>query len=231
MSSTELLLQVSNIKKVYNIGGVVTNALQGINININRGDFRLILGPSGCGKTTLLNIIGGITTPTEGKILIRDNIDLKDLASYSSRQLTKYRRYTVGIIFQFYNLIPLLSAVENVELSARLAKIKEPHKEAIKVLKLVKLDDKMKNYPAELSGGEQQRVAIARVLVKKPLIILADEPTGNLDSEQSTKIYELLAKISQDYNTTVLVVTHDTTIAESYGENHIHIIDGKLVAD
>lgn len=248
MSQESLLLKAIDIHKTYQSGKLKTRALRGIDLEIYKGDYRLILGPSGCGKTTLLNVLGGITTATSGKILVPppqhskknlwkhiskngNPIQLRDIATFSKKELTDYRRFEVGIIFQFYNLIPILTALENVELTARLAGIKHPRKNAEEILKVVSLEEKMNQFPSKLSGGEQQRVAIARVLVKKPILILADEPTGNLDSTNSRAIFELLLKISKEYKTAILIVTHDNTIAESYGSNHIHIIDGQLEED
>jgi putative ABC transport system ATP-binding protein len=190
----------------------------------------MILGPSGSGKSTLMNVIGGLDSPDKGEVLINlNNAEFKDIQKFSTNELALYRRKYVGIIFQFYNLIPILTALENVELAARFSLIPEPKKNSKDILDELGLQGKHNRFPNQLSGGEQQRVAIARALVKDPAVILADEPTGNLDSVKSNEIYQILKTLSQDYNKTVLIVTHDEEMADKYANFHIHIRDGKLV--
>lgn len=224
---------VKNLKKYYYMGDVEVKALNGINLKVEKGAFRMILGPSGCGKTTLLNMIGGLDSPDAGEIFINyeKEGDFKDITKFSKNKLTLYRRNKVGIIFQFYNLIPILTALENVELAARFSNIIDARERSIDILKKFEMGGKLDRYPSQLSGGEQQRVAIARALVKDPLLILADEPTGNLDTKKSKEIYSLLKNLSEDYDKTVLIVTHDVDMADKYGEEHIFIRDGQIIKD
>lgn len=190
----------------------------------------MILGPSGSGKSTLMNVIGGLDSPDEGEVLINlNNTEFKDIQKFSTNELALYRRKYVGIIFQFYNLIPILTALENVELAARFSLIPKPKKKSKDILDELGLQGKQNRFPNQLSGGEQQRVAIARALVKDPAVILADEPTGNLDSVKSNEIYQILKNLSIDYNKTILIVTHDEEMADKYAKCHIQIRDGKLV--
>jgi len=190
----------------------------------------MILGPSGSGKSTLMNVIGGLDSPDVGEVLINlNNTEFKDIQKFSTNELALYRRKYIGVIFQFYNLIPILTALENVELAARFSLIPKPKKKSKDILDELGLQGKHSRFPNQLSGGEQQRVAIARALVKDPAVILADEPTGNLDSIKSNEIYQILKNLSMDYNKTILIVTHDEEMADKYAECHIHIRDGKLV--
>ncbi|MFX1500786.1 MAG: ABC transporter ATP-binding protein [Promethearchaeota archaeon] len=222
---------IQNLYKSYKAGNVQFNALNGISLSVEKGSFKMILGPSGCGKTTLLNMIGGLDSPDKGEVLIRYNGKFEDITKFSKNELTQYRREKIGIIFQFYNLIPVLTALENVELSARFSNILNPRKKSKEMLVKFDLGNKLKNYPNQLSGGEQQRVAIARALIKDPILILADEPTGNLDTKKSNEIYKLLKSLSEEYGTTLLIVTHDEDMADKYAKDHIHIRDGKLFKD
>lgn len=219
-----------DVKKSYWTGSIETKALDGVSLNVEKGDFKMILGPSGSGKTTLMNILGGLDSADSGEIIIYlDNGKSKDIRKFTKNELTNYRRRHIGIIFQFYNLIPILTALENVELAARFSGISNPKKESKEYLSELGLGDKFNRYPNQLSGGEQQRVAIARALVKDPALILADEPTGNLDSVKTNEIYKILKKMSEDYNKTILIVTHDEDMANKYAKEHIHIRDGKLI--
>ncbi len=222
---------VQDLYKSYKSGNIEYNALNGISLSIEKGAFKMILGPSGCGKTTLLNMLGGLDSPDKGNVLIDYNRIYKDITKFSKDELTQYRREKIGIIFQFYNLIPILTALENVELAARFSNSSNPREKSKVILKEFGLGNKLKNYPNQLSGGEQQRVAIARALIKDPLLILADEPTGNLDTKKSKEIYKLLKSLSVDYGKTILIVTHDEDMADKYAENHIHIRDGKLIKE
>lgn len=223
---------IKNVSKSYFTGDIEVKALNGINLKIEKGTFKMILGPSGSGKSTLMNVIGGLDSPDKGQILVNlDDGKFKDIQKFSTNELALYRRKYVGIIFQFYNLIPILTALENVELAARFSLIDKPKKKAREILNELGLEGKHNRFPNQLSGGEQQRVAIARALVKDPAVILADEPTGNLDSVKSNEIYQILRNLSEEYNTTILIVTHDEEMADKYAECHIYIRDGKLVDD
>jgi len=230
-NTIQILLK--NVRKTYKMDNLTVNALNGVNIKIKKGSFKMILGPSGCGKTTLLNVIGGLDVPDSGKILINfgEEGGFKDITTFSKNQLTLYRRKKIGIIFQFYNLIPLLTVLENVELAARFSNIPNPSEASKALLEKFDMGDKLNRYPHQLSGGEQQRVAIARALIKDPLIILADEPTGNLDTKRSMEIYELLKSLSEQYGKTVLIVTHDEDMANKFSKDHVHIRDGSIIED
>ncbi len=201
------LLQLEGISRSYKMGLVEVKALRGVTVNIVRGEFIVILGPSGSGKTTLLNIIGGIDSPTSGRI----SVDGIDITALNEKGLTLYRRNHIGFVFQFFNLIPTLTARENVEFAAELV---EKPRDVSEVLEVVGLGDRADHYPSELSGGEQQRVAIARALVKDPPILLCDEPTGELDFETGKHILSAMRKINEVDHKTVLVVTHNTAIGD-----------------
>ena len=212
--------------KVYKTGKIEVVALRGLNLNVSPGEFRAIVGPSGSGKTTLLNIIGGITKPTAGRVYV-DGINIVDLPE---KKLVEYRRRKVGFVFQFFNLVPTLTALENVELPMILAGMpREKRKQrAIELLRLVGLEDRTHHKPSELSGGEQQRVAIAAALANDPPLILADEPTGELDSVTSMQIAELFRKLHKELNKTVIVVTHDISVAR-LADRISRIVDGIIV--
>ncbi|MHA1969374.1 MAG: ABC transporter ATP-binding protein [Candidatus Hodarchaeales archaeon] len=224
MSCQTMSLQIENLSKDYKMGELTVSALNGVTISIEQGQFIAVLGPSGSGKTTLLNLIGAIDRSTDGMI----HFDGLELSSLSEKKLTQYRRHNVGFIFQFYNLVASLTGLENVELAARLTNSSdEARKIAKKLLKEVGLEDKMHKFPAQLSGGEQQRVAIARALAKNPKILLADEPTGNIDSETTGKILKLLKKINENHNVTMILITHNVGI--SYlADKVIYLRDGKI---
>ncbi len=217
-------LQIENLLKDYEMGELTVSALSGVTISIEQGQFIAVLGPSGSGKTTLLNLIGAIDRPTDGMI----NFDGLELSSLSEKKLTQYRRQNVGFIFQFYNLVASLTAFENVELAAKLTNSSDEARKITKELLMeVELGDKMHKFPAQLSGGEQQRVAIARALAKNPKILLADEPTGNIDSETTGKILKLLKKINKNHNVTMILITHNVAI--SYlADQVIYLRDGKI---
>ncbi|MBA4686492.1 MAG: ABC transporter ATP-binding protein [Candidatus Galacturonibacter soehngenii] len=204
----------------YHMGESTIVANNGINFEIEKGEFAIILGPSGAGKSTVLNILGGMDSPDEGKVLV----DGVDIATYSSKQLTKYRREDVGFVFQFYNLVPNLTAKENVELATQ---ISPDALDVDMVLEQVGLSDRKLNFPAQLSGGEQQRVAIARALAKNPKLLLCDEPTGALDYETGKQILKLLQDTSQKTGTTVIVITHNSAIAPM-ADRVIHIHNAKV---
>jgi putative ABC transport system ATP-binding protein len=201
------LLQLEDVSRSYQMGQVEVKALTGVSLNIVRGEFMVILGPSGSGKTTLLNLIGGIDSPSSGKITV-DGIEITAL---DEKGLTDYRRNHIGFVFQFFNLIPTLTAKENVEFAAELV---EKPRDVMEVLELVGLKERADHYPSELSGGEQQRVAIARAMVKDPPILLCDEPTGELDFETGKHILTAMRRINEEKHKTVLLVTHNTAIGE-----------------
>ncbi len=200
-------ISFEKVSKLYKMGDVKIRALSDASFEIEKGEICVILGPSGAGKTTLLNVLGGMDDATGGKIIV----DGQEITSFKGKRLTNYRRLDVGFVFQFYNLIPNLTAIENVELSASLTKNHIPAKDA---LQMVGLETRLKNFPSQLSGGEQQRVAIARALAKKPKLLLCDEPTGALDYNTGKSILELLYDTSKKNGMTVIIITHNTAIAE-----------------
>lgn len=199
-------IKFDKVKKIYQ-GATPVKAVDNCSFEIEKGEFVVILGPSGAGKTTILNMLGGMDSPTAGKILIDD----KNIAKFKNHDLLLYRRYDIGFVFQFYNLVMNLTTLENVELACQLSKKAFDPKD---ILKSVGLKHRMQNFPSQLSGGEQQRVAIARAIAKNPKILLCDEPTGALDSDTGTKILELLKEICEKYHITTIVITHNSSIAE-----------------
>jgi len=211
---------LEDVAKTYRMGKVEVHALRGVDLIVQRGNFVVILGPSGSGKTTLLNLIGGIDTPTMGTI----TVDGVDLTNMKENKLTQYRRDKIGFVFQFFNLILTLTAKENVELAAEL--VKKP-RDAMEVLREVGLADKADRFPSELSGGEQQRIAIARAIVKDPPILLCDEPTGELDNETGKKILSVLRRINQADSKTVVLVTHNSAIAQM-AEKVVRLKNGEI---
>ena len=213
-------IELIDVKKYYQMGEIKIKALDGINFTIKKGEFVVILGPSGAGKSTLLNILGGMDSASCGKIFVDGN----EISSYTSRQLTTYRRYDIGFVFQFYNLVQNLTAVENVELSVQICK--NPLDPEI-VLKNVGLSERISNFPAQLSGGEQQRVSIARALAKNPKLLLCDEPTGALDYNTGKSILKLLQDTCRKINMTVVIVTHNSAIAPM-ADKIIKIKNGKV---
>lgn len=219
------LIEVRDLKKYYKLGGTVIKALDGINIDINKGEFIALLGTSGSGKSTLLNMLAGLERPTKGTISY-GNIDLTKL---TESQITKFRNLNIGFVFQSYNLLPYLSAWENVALPLTFKGIppSERKKEAAKILEAVGLSHRMNNKPNELSGGQQQRVSIARAFVGKPSIIFADEPTGNLDTKTSFEIMQLIKDIITENDQTFIMVTHDEEMTE-FADRTLFMRDGKL---
>lgn len=197
---------LENIGKIYD-GQIKHEALKNISFEIEKGHLTVILGPSGAGKTTLLNILGGMDSPTSGKMII----DNKEITNSSNLELTLYRRYDVGFIFQFYNLMPNLTALENIELASEVSK---KSFSPLEILKKVGLEDKAKSFPAKLSGGEQQRVSIARAITKNPKLLLCDEPTGALDSDTGKAIIKLLRDVAKKENTNVIIVTHNSSLKD-----------------
>jgi len=205
-STDSPLVRLERVSKVYLMGAVEVPALREVSLSIGEGEFAVLLGPSGSGKTTLLNLVGGLDRPTAGRVFVRG----EDISAYDEDRRTAYRRERVGFVFQFFNLIPTLTALENVELVAELVGRKG---EAQRCLEQVGLADRANHFPSELSGGEQQRVAIARALVKEPDLLLADEPTGNLDYETALRVLRVMRDINREDGKTVLVVTHNSAIA------------------
>lgn len=201
------MVKMVDVTKKYVLGEQVIIANDNVSFQVNEGELCVILGPSGAGKTTILNILGGMDVASSGQIIIDD----KDITKFNSRQLTNYRRHDVGFVFQFYNLMPQLTALDNVEIASEIGKDPLDAKE---VLISVGLKDRMHNFPSQLSGGEQQRVSIARAIAKNPKILLCDEPTGALDIETGKQILELLYNTSKQFNKTVIIVTHNQAIAE-----------------
>ena len=211
-------VEMRDVRKIYRMGEVEIAAADGIDFQIKKGEFAVVVGPSGAGKTTVLNILGGMDTATSGEVWI----DGKNIVKYSPRQLTSYRRDDIGFVFQFYNLIPNLTALENVELALQICK--DPL-DAEMVLREVGLADRMKNFPAQLSGGEQQRVSIARALAKNPKLLLCDEPTGALDYNTGKAILKLLQDTCRERGVTVVVITHNLALT-AMGDKVIKVKNG-----
>lgn len=216
-------INVNSIKKYYQVGDAEIRAVDDISFDIAQGQFVVIVGPSGAGKTTVMNILGGMDLPTDGKVLI----DNKEITHMNDKQLTQYRRDDVGFVFQSYNLISNLTALENVEMGAQ---IKSDIKDAMGVLEQVGLRDRANNFPSQLSGGEQQRVAIARAIAKNPKILLCDEPTGALDTDTGQQVLRVLRECSDVYNMTVIVITHNQVITQM-ADRVIEIKNGKVASD
>ena len=219
------ILEVRNIRKGYKLGKIQVPALRGITFNVNQGEFLAIFGPSGSGKSTLLHLMGGLDRPDEGEILI-DGSNLQDL---HDNELAELRLKKIGFVFQFFNLLPRLTALRNVELPLTVAGL--PEKEALEkaeeMLKLMGLEARVDHKPSELSGGEQQRVAMARALINDPKIVLADEPTGNLDTKTGWELVELMRKLNKEKGQTFVMITHDPHIAET-ADHMIHLRDGLI---
>lgn len=216
----EVVFRTESLTKTYVMGEVEVHALRGVNSELYPGELVILLGASGSGKSTYLNILGGLDQPTSGDVYYRDT----DLANATESELTNYRRYHVGFVFQFYNLIPSLTALENVSIVTEIAANPMRPEEA---LKLVGLADRLHHFPAELSGGEQQRVAIARAIAKKPSVLLCDEPTGALDSETGVIVLEAIERINKELGTTTAVITHNAAIA-GMADRVIHLSDGQI---
>jgi len=226
--SNERVIQVENLVKIYRLGKVSISALRGISFDVAKGEFMVVMGPSGSGKTTLLNLIGAIDKPTSGRIFI----DGRDITTLGEGELTKLRRHKIGFIFQFYNLIPALTALENVELPMLTAGVsrKDTSKRAFQLLETVGLAERVGHLPDELSGGEQQRIAIARALANRPSVILADEPTGDLDTKTGMEVVQILYDTSKKENATVVVVTHDPMITEK-ADVILQMRDGQIIGE
>ena len=217
------ILQTTELKKYYGTKPNITKALDGVNLSVEQGEFVAIVGTSGSGKSTLLNMIGGLDVPTSGKVIV----DGRDLSTLKDEQLTIFRRRKIGFIFQNYNLVPVLNVYENIVLPVELDGNKVDKKFMKEVVQMLGLEDKLNNMPNNLSGGQQQRVAIARALVSKPAIVLADEPTGNLDSRTSNDVLGLLKVTSQKFHQTIVMITHNNEIAQ-LADRIIRIEDGRI---
>jgi putative ABC transport system ATP-binding protein len=217
-----VVFDVRDLAKVYHMGEVDVHALRQVTLQLHEGHFVVLLGPSGSGKSTLLNILGGLDVPTSGRVLYRD----RDLTTADEEALTDYRRRHVGFVFQFYNLIPSLTARENVAL---VTEISEAPLSPEGALELVDLGHRLDHFPAQLSGGEQQRVAIARAIAKRPTVLLCDEPTGSLDISTGVVVLEAIARVNAELGTTTVVITHNSAIA-SMADRVIHLADGRVVS-
>lgn len=220
------LIEVKNLNKIYGSGEAEVKALKNINLNIEQGEFVAIVGQSGSGKSTLLHLIGGVDIPSSGEVII----DGKNIYKLKEKELSILRRRKLGFIFQFFNLIPVLTAQENIEMPVLLDNEKIDKKYMNELLRILGLEEGKNNYPSQLSGGQQQRVSIGRALANKPSIILADEPTGNLDSKNSKEVLELLKYCAKKYNQTLILITHDINIAKS-ADRVITIEDGEIISD
>lgn len=223
------LLELKQVKKIYKLGKIEVPALRGIDLTVDEGEFTTVFGPSGSGKTTLLNMIGCLDTPTEGDIHLNSN----KISELSKKELAMTRRHNIGFIFQSYNLIPVLTAFENIEFAIRLIgnlSDKQIREKVLNMLKEVGLEGKENRRPGELSGGEKQRVAIARALIKKPRIILADEPTANLDSATAQDVIKIMIKMNKELGTTFIFSTHDPQVMEK-ARRFINLKDGMISSD
>src|SRR5262250_1116688 len=219
------ILQAENLEKVYRIGKVDVPALRGVSLDVEAGEFVAIMGPSGCGKSTMLHLLGGLLTPTEGRIVI----DGEDITAASDAKRTDIRRRKIGFVFQRFNLFPTLTAEGNLRLAERIHDngADDPDRRRA-ILRLLRLEDKMHHKPLELSGGEQQRLALARAVVTRPAIVLADEPTGNLDSENSAIVLKMFQELNDRFNQTIVMITHNPEAAAASGRI-IQMRDGRIV--
>ncbi len=220
------ILRTVGLTKTYGSGSTLVTALDGVDLDVRPGEFLAVMGPSGCGKSTLLNLVGGLDTPTSGQVFL----DGAELAELGDDKVTELRRRRIGFVFQFFNLIPVLNATENAALPLVLDGVRDADARARTWLDRVGLADRLTNRPDQLSGGQQQRVAVARALSTDPALVLADEPTGNLDSKSATDIAELLQQVASQWGRSVLMVTHDPRIA-SYAQRLVLMKDGRIVDD
>jgi putative ABC transport system ATP-binding protein len=223
--AAEAQVRLWNVTKTYQMGEVQVHALRGLDLEVQEGEFVVVVGPSGSGKTTTLNLIGGLDSPTSGEVIV----DGTDIAGYDEDRLTTYRREKIGFIFQFFNLLPILTAKENVEFALELVEKdgQRVSQRSLKLLEKVGLVERADHFPSQLSGGEQQRVAIARALAKDPPILLADEPTGNLDFRMGQKVLRVMQDLNRQEGRTVVLVTHNTAIGKMAGRV-VHLRDGQI---
>jgi putative ABC transport system ATP-binding protein len=220
------IIEVRNLLKIYHAGEVDVHALRGVDLQVSRGEFLAVIGPSGSGKSTLFHILGGLSAPTDGQVIIEG----EDIQKLTDSQRTEMRQRKVGFVFQKYNLLPTLTALDNIMIARFLAHHREPLSDDFKqVLELLNIGHRLQHKPRALSGGEQQRVAIARALVNRPAILLADEPTGNLDTENSNIVLELLKHINQQRGQTILMITHNPEAA-AYADRTVSMRDGHITA-
>jgi putative ABC transport system ATP-binding protein len=229
MPSAPSLIRAEAVARQYRLGETLIPAINGVSLEVREGEFVALLGSSGSGKSTLLNLLAGLDRPTSGEI----HVDGKNLATLTTEELARYRRETVGMVFQSFNLLPRMTLEENVELPLRLAEIERTERESrvLQALERVRLSARRKHRPSELSGGEQQRGALARALVNQPRILFADEPTGNLDSVNGEQIMLLLQDIQKSMGMTVVLVTHERPLAERFANRIVMLADGRLVGD
>lgn len=220
------ILEVTNLCKTYGMGDTMVKALDNVSFSVEKGEFVAIIGPSGSGKSTLLHILGGVDVPTSGSVVINQT----DISNLDETALAIFRRRQIGLIYQFYNLIPILTVKENLTLPLLLDGRKPDEKQIDTLVKRLGLEHRLDHLPNQLSGGQQQRVSIGRALVNNPALMLADEPTGNLDSENSNEIISLLRQFNKEFNQTVIIITHDEKIANS-ADRVITIEDGKITGD
>jgi putative ABC transport system ATP-binding protein len=227
VNGKKTVIRLKNVWKTYHMGDISLDVLKGVNVEINSGEFVVITGPSGSGKSTMMNQVGVLDTPTKGKIYLKET----DISTLTESDLAQLRGKTIGFIFQQFNLIPTLSALENVTLPTIFQNVPEEIrlKRATELLTMVGLEERMHHKPSELSGGQQQRVAIARALVNDPEIILADEPTGNLDSKAGKQVMEMLARLHTEEKKTIILVTHDTGLVR-YSQKTVNLKDGEVVS-
>ena len=224
----KILLETIDLRKIYQVGKIEVEALRGVSLRIREGELVAIMGPSGCGKSTLMHVLGAMTKPTEGQVLI----DGRDISTMNDAQLTEIRRKKIGFVFQKFNLLPTLTARTNIEVARHLhgADAKKHDEHLAEILQLLMIEQKMGRKPSELSGGEQQRVAIARAVANRPAIVLADEPTGSLDSKNSEIVLNMFRELSRKFNQTIILVTHNPELVE-YTDRLIEMRDGVIVSD
>ncbi len=220
---SEYIVEFIDVTKEFHVGDTIIKASDKLNFKIKRGEFCIIVGPSGAGKTTLLNLLGGMDSLTSGKIIV----DGEDISTYNDKKLTMFRRESIGFVFQFYNLIPNLTAIDNVEIAGEISK--NPLNSA-ETLKLVGLEGRMENFPSQLSGGEQQRVSIARALTKNPKLLLCDEPTGALDYQTGKMILKLLHDLCKNNQKTVIIITHNSALT-AMADHVLHLKNGQIVGE
>ena len=227
VASDHLAIRSDNLKRYYPMGDSMIRAVDGVSLQIRSGEFVALLGSSGSGKSSVLNLLAGLDRPTSGSVFVQG----RDLAKLSREELAKYRLHVVGMVFQSFNLIPSMTLEENVELPLRFAEVERSERQTLAraALERVGLRARMNHRPSELSGGEQQRAALARALINRPKLLLADEPTGNLDSHTGTEIMEMVREFNRELGMTVVMVTHERALAERYAQRMIFLADGKLV--